>query len=224
MGKIIANDELGSIVQKILFSGERIPYNPDDLSILDGEMYGFLRRRDGAVQIANRVFEMRMYNFFLSREEMKASPVYRAGDSDRADFIRGGHLDMEKLLARYVTVFEDLYGQNPEPFSEEEGRRRFLLFVRPVINGTGNYYIEAETRDSRRMDLVIDYLGERPVIELKLWRGQAYNEEGEKQLAAYLEACRLDKGYLLTYCFNNTKTPGLSRRTVNGKELIEALV
>ena len=224
MGKIIANDELGIIVQKILFSGERVPYNPDDLSILDGEMYGFLRRKGGAVQIANRVFEMRMYNFFLSREEMKASPVFRAGDSDRADFIRGGHLDMEKLLARYITVFEDLYGQNPEPFSEEEGRRRFLLFVRPVINGTGNYYIEAETRDSKRMDLVIDYLGERHVVELKLWRGQAYNEEGEKQLADYLDACHLDKGYLLTYCFNKTKTPGLTRKNVNGKELIEALV
>lgn len=224
MGKVQSSEELRSILYRILFSGDRVGYNAYDPAISDAVMYGFVLNDGGKVVISNRIYETLLYNYFLGLEEMKASPIFHAGDSDRADFIRGGHLDMGKLLARYVTVFEDLYGQNPEPFSEEEGRRRFLLFVRPVINGTGNYYIEAETRDSKRMDLVIDYLGERHVIELKLWRGQAYNEEGEKQLADYLDACHLDKGYLLSYCFNKTKAPGLTRKKVNGKELVEALV
>ncbi|MBR4373177.1 MAG: hypothetical protein IKP49_02295 [Treponema sp.] len=45
--------------------------------------------------------------------------------------------------------------------------------------------MEAQTRDERRMDLVVDYNGERFVVEMKIWRGEEYNERGEKQLAEY---------------------------------------
>ena len=55
------------------------------------------------------------------------------------------------------------------------------------------------------MDIVIDYLGERFVVELKIWRGQAYHEKGEIQLADYLDYYHLDKGYMLTYSFNKKK-------------------
>ena len=34
-------------------------------------------------------------------------------------------------------------------------------YVAPIINGTGTYDIEPQTRDHRRMDLVIHYLGRR---------------------------------------------------------------
>ena len=121
-------------------------------------------------------------------------------------------------------VFHDLYGEQREAFSEEEGRRRFLLFIRPIINGTGNYYIEAQTRNNKRMDLVIDYLGERFVVELKLWNGKAYHEKGEKQLAGYLDSYHLSKGYLLTYRTTHNLKRGLTRVIVDGKELIEAIV
>ena len=94
---------------------------------------------------------------------------------------------MQKVFERFVVSFDDLYGDVQEEFDEEEGRRRFLLYIRPIINGTGNYYIEARTRNHKRMDVVIDYLGERFVVELKIWRGNAYNERGEEQLSDYLD-------------------------------------
>ena len=84
--------------------------------------------------------------------------------------------------------------------------------------------METGTRNNERMDLVIDYLGERFVTELKIWRGKAYHEKGEKQLADYLEHYHLKKGYLLTYCFNKKKSPGIIKTSVNGKELVEVLV
>ena len=224
MGKVQGNDGLQRLLYEILFSGERISFNPYDTAVSDAVMYGFIVNDDGGIKISNRIFETLLYNYFLNNEETKNSPIFRAGGNNRADFIRGGRLDLEALLERYVTVFDDLYQNRAERFDEAEGRRRFLLFVRPVINGTGNYYIEAETRNNRRMDLVIDYLGERFVVELKIWDGKAYHEEGEKQLAAYLDALHLNKGYMLTYNFNKTKQQGMNRRIVNGKELIEAIV
>ena len=224
MGKVANNPGLGDVLQRILFGGERIPYNPDNIPAMDGEMYGFITNRDGALGMANRIFETRLYNYFLSLTEMKESPASKAGASSRTEFIQNGRLNMELLLTHYVEVFDDLYENKAEPFDEEEGRRRFLLFVRPVINGTGNYYIETRTRDDKRMDIVIDYLGERFVVELKIWRGAAYHEKGEIQLVDYLDSYHLDTGYMLTYNFNQKKKKGILQRDVHGKKLIEAIV
>lgn len=37
-------------------------------------MFGFVAERDNAVVVANRLFEMKLYNLFLSEEEMEKRP------------------------------------------------------------------------------------------------------------------------------------------------------
>jgi len=61
------------------------------------------------------------------------------------------------------------------------GRRLFLLFLKPIINGTRNYYLEAQTRDARRTDVIVDYSGLQFIIEMKIWHGEEYNRRGEEQ-------------------------------------------
>ena len=224
MGKVYDNAPLKDVLQRILFGGERISYNPDNIPAMDGEMYGFVKNDNGALAVANRIFETRLYNYFLSLSEMEDIPISRYGSNNRDQFIENGRLNMEKLLEHYVTVFDDIYEGKAETFSEEEGRRRFLLYIRPIINETGNYYIETETRNKERMDLVIDYLGERHIVELKIWRGSAYHEKGEIQLANYADHYHLDRAYLLSYSFNKNKKTGLTHKIVQGKTLIEAFV
>ena len=84
--------------------------------------------------------------------------------------------------------------------------------------------MEARTRNNRRMDVVIDYLGERFVVELKIWRGNAYKERGEEQLSEYLEYFHLEKGYMLSYNFNQKKEIGVKEIPVKDKILVEAVV
>lgn len=98
------------------------------------------------------------------------------------------------------------------------------MHLRPIINGMGNYHIEEQTRNTRRMDVVVDYFGERFVIELKVWRGRAYHEQGEKQLSDYLDYLHLKKGYMLTYNFNKKKEIGVQEIQIGEKLLIEAIV
>ena len=224
MGKVYDNEPLSELLQRILFSGERILYNQYSIPSIDGEMYGFVTNTNGALTISNRIFEVMLYNYFLNLKEVKDSPISRSGSNSKELIIENGHLNMEKLLERYIIVFDDIYEGKAVPFDEEEGRRRFLLFIRPIINGTGNYYVESRTRNNERMDIVIDYLGERFVVELKIWRGQAYHEKGEIQLADYLDYYHLDKGYMLTYSFNKKKNNEFTKREVNRKMLIEAFV
>ena len=74
------------------------------------------------------------------------------------------------------------------------------------------------------MDLVIYYGGEQYICELKIWRGNAYNERGEEQLSAYLDYFHLKKGYMLSFNFNRKKEIGVREITLGDKVLIEAVV
>lgn len=87
-----------------------------------------------------------------------------------------------------------------------------------------NYYIEAQTRDQTRTDIIVDYLGKQYVIELKIWHGNEYNKRGEEQLAEYLEYYHLDKGYLLSFNFNKNKQTGLKEIQFGDKILVEVVV
>ena len=131
---------------------------------------------------------------------------------------------MVLVLQKFVAHFSEIYGENDEKFVENYGRKFFLLYLRPIINGVGNYYIEAQTRDAGRTDIVVDYAGEQFVIEMKIWRGNEYNERGEEQLIRYLDYFRLDKGYMLSFNFNKKKEIGVKTIAIGDKELVEAVV
>ena len=123
-----------------------------------------------------------------------------------------------------MEYFTDLYSDNDEKFVEAYGRKFFLLFLKPIINGVGNYYLEAQTRDAKRTDVIVDYLGEQFVVELKIWHGNEYNERGEEQLAGYLDYFHQKKGYMLSFNFNKKKQVGIREIPVGDRILIEAVV
>ena len=123
-----------------------------------------------------------------------------------------------------VTGVCDIYSDAEESFLEENGCRFFLLYLKPIINGVGNYYVETRTRDLRRTDVIVDYLGEQYVVELKIWHGNAYNERGERQLLDYLDAYHLEKGYMLSFNFNRKKEVGVREIRIGEKVLVEAVV
>lgn len=147
---------------------------------------------------------MRLYNFFLSESEL-TSTIYRMAEQEKKQFIVDGRLDMDFLLERFVVHFTDIYGDNDRKFIEDYGRKVFLLYLKPIINGAGNYYIEAQTRDAKRTDVIVDYGGVRSVVELKIWHGEEHHARGEKQLLEYLEYYHLDKGYMVSFNFNKKK-------------------
>lgn len=103
-------------------------------------------------------------------------------------------------------------------------RKLFLLYLRPIINGSGNYYIEARTRSMGRTDVVVDYRGVQYVIEMKIWRGQEYHRRGEQQIVGYLDDYHIKKGYMLSFCFNRKKQIGVKDIVVGDKIVTEAIV
>lgn len=224
MGKVINNAMLSKMLEDVLFAGKSIAYNTDNHIMNLLTMYGFIYNKQGFVAISNRIFEMRLYNYFLSIPQIQDNKLYDIGSQDKNQFINNGKLNMKLVLQKFVEHFNELYGDQDESFLEEEGRKFFLLYLRPIINGTGNYYIEARTRNMRRTDVVVDYHGEQFVIELKIWRGQEYHNRGEKQLSDYLDYYKMQTGYMISFNFNKHKQSGVYEVSVGDKLLIEALV
>ena len=168
-------------------------------------------------------FEAVLYSHFIA-EEFVTSKLYNVGALEKNQFIVGGHLDIRLILEKFIIAFNELYGDEDETFLENVGRKYFLLFLKPIINGIGNYSIEPQTRDGDRMDLVIYYRGEQNILEIKIWRGNSYNEREGKQLSAYLDYFQMKKGYMLSFNFNKKKETGIKEIVLGDKLLIEAVV
>lgn len=215
--------EIKRIIHAVLFEGRRITYNIDNPMISLASMFGYIVNNAGAIQISNRIFEMCLYNLFLSEDEL-ASAISDEAQRDQSQFIQNGRLNMELVLEKFVLYYGDIYRGSDMKFLEEYGRKIFLLYLKPIINGTGNYYIEAQTRDAKRTDVIVDYLGEQFIIELKIWRGSEYHERGERQLTEYLDFYHLKKGYMLSFNFNKNKKTGIHEIQIDNRTILEAVV
>ena len=224
MGKLQNYPELRGRLRALLMRGEQVAYVPDSYEQQQLLLYGFVRIEQNKLVVANRVFEMRLYVFFVGESE--ADPALRiAAGADRSLFVdEDGGLDVPRIMAHFIRDHNRIHGASGERFLEEEGRERFLTYLSPIINGTGTYSVEEQTRDQHRMDIVIHWLGRRYVIELKIWRGERYHAEGEQQIRGYLDYFDLAVGYLLSFDFRRTKEPGVERVQLGECVLFEGTV
>lgn len=53
--------ELNTVISRLLFQGQSIPYNADDTAVRNAIMFGFVKIQDSSVQIANRLFEIYLH-------------------------------------------------------------------------------------------------------------------------------------------------------------------
>lgn len=225
--KIEQFPDLKSLLKDHLFSGESRKYNPDNKAFQLAERFNIIHSHDNTFSIACRIMETRIYEYFMAEEN--ESEIYSAGSIEKTQFIKGDGLDMPLLLQKFSDHFNEIFrtadGTMDAKFVEKQGRKQFQLYIRPIINGVGHYYVEAETRDETRTDLIINYNNHEYVIELKIWRGDSYNTKGETQLFEYLKIKNQKTGYLVSFCFNKGKTPGLLPAVAqDGRTLIEVIV
>ncbi len=57
----------------LLFQGQGIVYNPDDDVIGLALMFGFVKTSGASVCVANRIFETRLYSYFLTAPQVQRS-------------------------------------------------------------------------------------------------------------------------------------------------------
>ncbi len=223
-GKLTNYPDLKDKLRRILLRGEAFAWLPYDEEQQQLFMYGFIRNNHNTVAVSNRMFEMLLYTHFIGESNHNNELKQNASEIKSIFVAEDGWLDVPKIMEHFIRVHHRIHKEDSEKFLEEEGRERFITYIAAVINGTGTYSIEEQTRDHRRMDLVIHYLGRRYIVELKIWRGERYNEEGEKQICDYLDYFGLSTGYMLSFNFNKNKKPGVYPIHIGEKLLYEGVV
>ena len=221
--KLLDYPQLQEMLQNILFGGIDFPFKRETPMVDLGVTFGFLKDKNGIVAVSNRIFETQLYDMFLSEMAVN-NKMYMEAATNRNQFIVKDMLQMDLVMKKFYEYYEEIYAENDQKFIEENGRKLFLLYLKPIINGTGNYYIEARTRDNRRTDIIVDYKGKRFIIELKIWRGEEYHVRGERQLFEYLDYYEEKKGYLLSFNFNKSKETGINELEFEGKRIFEVTV
>ena len=194
-----------------------------------GNMFSYIRNKNGRVVIHNLIFEEALFMYFTLdyafKNKDKLSPF-------QLNYVHNGKLNMELVVTRFRDLMREEYRESTESFLEKEGRLLFLTFLKPIINGSGFYYVEPQTRNNHRMDLIVTYDRQEFVVELKIWRGEKYEEKGRDQLSDYLATRGIEEGYLVTFDFSKAHERLLAKDRQeppqwmewNGKRIFEVIV
>jgi len=203
--------DMKELLHKIIIEGEDVHYNFDYQPIRTGLMFGILQQEGEFVKIHNQIFELRLCNYFISEKECRTK-----GNSNllTSEAVENGKFNMPLVMKKFIQHYYELFNKSDESFLENECRLLFLTYIKPLINGKGFYHIEAETRNRKRMDVIIDFCDEQFVVELKIWKGEQKHEKAYEQLIEYLNSKNKSEGYLLTFDFRKRKAKKSSTKWV----------
>jgi hypothetical protein len=217
--------DLKELLRELTVGNRAYFYNIDNQAIQFASIFGIVEKRGTLVAIHNRIFEVRITNYFASEKEMERNRII---PSSLINLVAGKEkFDMPLFLEKFANHYYEIYHNKDIDFLERECRLLFITYLKPYINGTGFYHLESETRDGERTDVIIDYLSEQFVVELKLWYGDVAHEEAFEQIAGYLESKNKDVGYLLTFDFRKTKNVGKPQIVWvehRGKKILDVMV
>ena len=193
------NDKLYDLIYDILILGRKRSYAKGNPTIDIAEMYGITMRQEQSISVSNRIFEIIICNYFVSKDE--ETQKEHINSVVQNDILKNGQFDMELCLRKFADHYSEIWSGRDAGFIEREGRLLFLSYLKPLINGQGFYHIESQLTDLRRMDIVVDFGREQYIIELKLWRGETSHDKAYEQLLGYLGSKGASVGYMLTFDF-----------------------
>jgi len=216
------NPGLYELVFKIIMNEREFSHNLDNPLIRFGSMYGILRceRDGGRTTIHNRIYEQRIYNYMTSRMETSRDMKFDHVGSSYIE--KDGSLNIEKIIVKFQEFMKAQYSEKDKNFLERNGRLLFLAFIKPIINGRGFDFKETQISEEKRLDVVITFENKKYIIELKIWRGETYHQEGIRRLCDYLDRQNEKLGYLLIYDLRKEKAQAGHREKIesSGKEIL----
>ncbi len=219
-----SNEKLRTFMYELLILGQEKQYERTNSVIDLAATFGFIYNENGRAVIDNRMFEIKIANYFISKN-MESKEQVKISGVLTEDVIQNGRFSMEYALRKFSEHYGGLYeSMKNRKFLEEHGRILFLTYLRPLINGKGFYHIESRTNSERRMDVVVDYGTEQYILELKRWYGTKKHEDAYHQLYEYLENRQAAEGYLLTFDFRKQKQRHAEWVVYQGKRIFDIVI
>ncbi len=88
--------DMKKMLYEFLYEGRAFLYNIDDRIQDIAEMFGYIKNAEGKVAVANRIFEMRLYNLFVLEEGMK-TVIYAEAYKEKNQFISEARFSDSKI-------------------------------------------------------------------------------------------------------------------------------
>jgi hypothetical protein len=153
--KLESFPSLRDYVRKLLFSGGDFSFSKNDIGIEEAALYGFIKDDgNGNSVISNRIFQTYLYDYFTHEYSREYSDFYSLLGKEKDLVLAGGILNVETLLLKFKNYYEQELRKH-EIYSEDVGRYIFITYIRLLLNGAGYYFIEPQTKDKTRLDIVI---------------------------------------------------------------------
>ena len=174
----------------------RSSMNEDQQYLID---LGLVRVGSNGLEIANPI-----YREIIPRE-LTAYRQNMLGENPQWYVKTDGKLDIEKVLENYIEFYKehsDLVTRR-KTYTEAAHHLLFMAWLQRVVNGGGQVKREYAA-GLGRLDLCIEFAGERFAFELKLKSKKALTD-GKKQLVDYLHRLSLDSGWLVIFSRGEVK-------------------
>jgi hypothetical protein len=214
----LREDRVRRVIEPILSSNdeldERLVKEDDILYVRD---LGLIKKK-GNWAISNGI-----YKEIIPRELVYVTQTMMYQDESR--YIQAGRLNMGALLKAFQQFFRENSEVWLERFDYKEAGPHLLLmaFLQRIINGGGRILREYGL-GRKRMDIMVEFAGEKFCIELKVYRGgaaagdddedgkgatrayEAILAKGMEQLADYMDKCGAKEGNLIIFDKTPNKT------------------
>ena len=196
---------LSDFLYELLMTGETYKFSQGNEILEQALRYAFVKNVKRDILIHNKIFEIIITDYFISKEKMEKKKLI--DNRQEIGVVNGEEFNIELFFEKFNTHYQKHYSQRDIDFIEREAAFLFLFFLQPYLNGKGMFYLESKPNfaTGKRMDIVISYEGQEFIIELKIWRGESYQQDAYLQLTDYVKKRGATKGYLLTFDFRQKK-------------------
>jgi type II secretory pathway predicted ATPase ExeA len=164
----------------------------DDFAYVMG--LGLVTKQQGQLRVANPIYREVIVRALTWAHQVQLN-------QPTSWYVRGdGTLDVPKLMAGWQEFWREDGHLAAEGFHYREAGPHLMLmaFLQRILNGGGS--LQREYGLGRgAVDLVVEWHGERHVIELKLRRDERTEAKALEQVAGYLDTLGLDQGWLVLF-------------------------
>ena len=138
-------------------------------------------------------------------------------------YLKNGTIDVNYLLSDFQQFWRENSAIWIEKILYKEAAPHLILhaFLQRVINGGGDIKREM-VAGTGRLDLGIVYENKQYPIEIKLWKGEQYYQEGLKQTARYVDIFGCKEGWLVILDQREDKT--WTEKIYNKQEIVNHVV
>jgi len=218
-------EEFKKILNRILFDEREIYFNINDDSINELTTYGLVKENEeGVCIIDNSIYQKIIVKTFTPAINGVEDEYLTEETGDFTSYLsENDEIRMGVLLDNFRDFIERagykilLVPETPQEFVGQYLLLAYLdLFVRKI---GAHLYPEVPTGRGR-MDIIILYHAQKYIVETKLWRGEKRYQSGKRQLAAYLDKERVQRGYYIVFDRSKEAEQRYEHEVINGKEII----